>query len=336
MKKFISIVLVCVIFLGFSANANTSVRLTGINDKVLDYQYGTEPVMFSGRICVPYTIFSRDLGISTIYSADRQILTLYNTNHIITIDITTGTIRDENLNIYTGPVFYRGSEIYIPAQIICGIFGLEYSVITSLTETIRISSSSANLSNEVFKTLADIAYKSLTSSETPTVTVPQATPEQEVIKIQNIKPVFIETLTKQQVDMFDEDKITYYVSENSFLDSEIIRYAYIKNHAIGIYVPVQTENVDEYINEINEKIFQTLGIKTRLVYIENSEEVEKIEESSYKNLDLDYRSYTLNDLTKSTKTSVSVNLTKATNIEGLINFCNTNKISVLKIDEFNN
>lgn len=319
-------------FLSFNANANINISFIGINDKVLDYKYGTEPVLFSGAICVPYTVFSRDVGISTIYSAERQILTLYDVNHIVTIDVASGTIHDENLNSYNGPVFFRGNQIYVPAQVICGIFNLNYSVINSDVQTIRISNSSAKVSDEVFKTLADVAYNNLVSVETPPVQQ-ETKPAEQIINVGNIKPIFVETIVKEQIDAFNDGQITYYVSKNSFENSELVRYAYIKNNSIGIYVPSDTENVEEYISQINDLIFKNLGFKTRLIYTENEEQM--VDDKNYSNLSLNYKTYNLTDITKSSMTTISVNLTQTTNFTSFLNFCNTNNVNLIKIDEFN-
>ncbi len=347
MKKFLSIFVVICISVGLNIYAYSDISLIGVNDKVLLYEKGYEPITFAGSICVPYTVFSRDVGVSSVYNSENKILTMYNFDHILTLDISAGTIQDEKLNYYSGSAFFRGNVIYVPASVICDIFGLKYSYMYSNIEIIRISNQSATLSNDVFKTLADSTYANMLNSNSqnngnlglttpPTITQPNVSedvvlPDVEFVKpidVEVIKPIFISNITKEDIDMFSYAQLTYYVDENSFDDTEILRYMYIKNHTIGIFVPESTVNIDEYISNINSKLFEILGFKTTITLFENQElEVLNYSTSSFS----DYNNQKVRD---SIEKVLNINLSNTENIQSFFDFCSANNIIFQKIDEF--
>lgn len=352
MKKFLSVIILICFSLGITSYAYNDITLTGVNDKVLLYESSYEPIVFAGRICVPYTVFSRDVGVSSVYNSERKVLTMYNFNTIITLDISAGTIQDENLNFYEGSAFFRGNVIYVPASVICNIFKLNFSNMHGDTEIVRISNQEAKLSNDVFKTLANSTYANMLNSNsqndslgltsppvstapsvTPDTSQPLVTPEipiKPILNVDTIKPIFISNISKDIIDNFSDGQLTYYIDENSFENTEILRYAYIKNHSIGIFIPENVDNITNYINNINQKLFDTLGFKTRILLFENQEtDIENFVSSQY-------ISYERQKIIDSSDKSININLSDTENINSFIDFCKSENIIFQKIDEFNN
>lgn len=336
--------------LGISVYAVDDISLVGVNDKVLDYVSGSEPIVFAGRVCIPYTVFSRDVGISSIYSSERKVLTMYDFNHIVTLDLSSNTIQDENLRSYAGSAFFRGDVIYVPAQVVCEIFELNYSLLYSDTEIVRIYNDEAKLSNDVFKTLVDATYANMftsgnqsgSSTSTPTTTNPTTRPatstEEEIddsLTVKVIKPTLISTTTKDVIDLFEEGSLTFFADQTTFEDAELLRYLYIKNNAIGIYVSQDEEDVWAYVNQINAQLFKTLGVKTRFLFVENDEYIEELESEGYIIIEDDYRYYSSYQITNSTKTELVIDITEEDNLSSFLLFCDEEKISFIKIDEFN-
>lgn len=350
LKKFLSIILLICMTISISAYAASDVSIIGVNDKVLDYEIGYEPIVFAGRICVPYTVFSKDVGISSIYSADRKILTMYDFNHIVTLDLASNTIQDENLTVYSGSAFFRGSVIYVPVQVVAEIFELNYSLLYSDTEIVRIYNDEAKLADEVFKTLVDATYANmLTSSNQPSGTVggtttttnpsvrpPVITDEsEESLTVKEIQPFFVSEISKETIDLFEEGQLTFFVDQNSFENTEVLRYTHIKNQSVGIFVPQDEQNIDEYISQINDEIFQCLGIKTRIIFTQNQESIDYLEEKGYIVVESDYDYYSSYQITNSSERELKLNLSTETYLEYFLNFCQDETIEITKIDEFN-
>lgn len=349
MKRILSFIVMVCLTLGISAYASNDIRYTGINDKVLEYTIGTEPIIFAGRVCVPYTVFSRDVGISSIYSPNRNVLTMYDLNHIVTFDLSSSTIQDENLTLYSGSAFFRGSVIYVPAEVVSEIFELNYITMSSETDIVRIYNDNAKLTNDVFATLVDATYRSSQylesqtdsqgeteqtnpNSQTSTVT---PTESEEDINVSAIMPVFVSTAIKDVVDVFDERQLTYFVDESSFSNEELIRYIYIKNHTIGIYVPSEIYDVDEYISNINNQLFRILGTKTRVIFAQDDEILSKLNQDRYVVIQSDYDYYSSSQITKSEEETLVIDLTLDSYINNFLAFCDKNDIELLSIDEFN-
>lgn len=118
-----------------SAQAAGNIYLTAINENLLELTSDTMPTWSGGVLYVPYTVFDSgytgiSLGISSSYSRDAGTVTLYNLQQMIVFDLNRGTCYDplteESLS---GRAILRNGRPYVPVSVVCGFFGLTYSVI---------------------------------------------------------------------------------------------------------------------------------------------------------------------------------------------------------------
>ena len=326
-----------------SISASSSHTVIGVNDKILEYKEGYEPINFGGQVYLPYTVFLNGLDVLSVYNEADKVLILYNFDHIITFDIAGRAIRDENLNVYEGEALYRDNVLYIPAETVCDIFGFEFSQLYASVDIVRITNSDNVLANEIFKALVMEKLKEDSKVEPEKPQEPDIPTEEEDIEIignSNIYPVFLggfSEKTKSIMDRLGKYKTTFFIDDTILVSSEILRSIYINNHSIGIYIPKekQNSNVLEYVNSVNDIIFETINEKARLVILEDGNEKynQILQESGYKIFDVDINSYSQSKI-KGTENSI-VNLSSTNAINDFASFCEENKFSIKKLTEFN-
>lgn len=348
MKKIIAVLLsVCLMFTT-TIYASDNIVIVGLNDKIEEFSREYEPILFSGRICVPHTFFLNDFGIYSSYNSDRRVLILYDFDHILTIDLASGSMQDENLKTYSGTAFYRGSQIYLPVQVISDVFGIKYSMLYGKVDILRIYNSKVKLSNDVFIDFAEfLYYKEEVSEVTPPVFVPEKVPDsvvspnvdpnidqkpQEIEYITDIYANFVSNITKEQIDLFEEGEINFFIDQSTFENQEILRYAYIKGHSIGIYVSNDTNDVNEYLNYINQQLFSILGTKTRTILLE-SDQI-SVDENLYKPVTNDFDIFNQSQIIKDTKNTLKINFSAVSDLQNKLSLIREQNINFLKIDEF--
>lgn len=337
MKKIISIALAVVLTIIPCANATTSVYLTGVNDTIIEYKKDTEPYTIGGRLCVPYTVFS-GLGISSSYNNTTKTLVLYNLDKIVTLDLLQGTIRDEKSNYYAGSAYLKSNIAFVPVDVICKIFGFEYSVLTSKTSTIRITNGYQKLSNEVFKSYADTSYDEVIKNISEGSTLGPEQPLKE-IAMQKIYPIMVGEISKAIIDNFEQKTLTIFLDDTSFEDVESIVYASLNRQQFGIKIPSEIcENYIEtsnYIKSINNKLFQLTGEKTRLIFFENDENASReIEKDGYIIITEDFSTFSQSKIEASKLKESVVNLTTAKYSTTFIKYIGQMKLRIESIDKF--
>ncbi|MBQ9647255.1 MAG: hypothetical protein IJV43_02700 [Oscillospiraceae bacterium] len=136
-------------------DAAETVCFTAVNDTLLDLSADTMPFWSGGVLYVPSSAISYgdppELGIFYSRSRDRSTAVLYKQRSVITFDLVAGTIGTNGSQTYSGSALTRGDAVFLPLDVICRFFGLEYSYTRiAYGYLVRIKSDSVVLSDATF------------------------------------------------------------------------------------------------------------------------------------------------------------------------------------------
>lgn len=335
MKKiltFLTLLVMLSLPFAITSSAN-SITITAVNDKVLEYKSTHIPITYRGEYYLPYTIFTEnELGIQSLDRSDNLIL--YTTSNVLYIDKYDGQILGTHNTPHTYAGMQRGNEYYVSVPVVCAFFDLNYSLISTKYNFFRITNGTQTMTNYSFSDFAVMKYE-LTlpkedESEKPTQdTVQDTTKENQTLK--SIYPVFLNTISRQNIENF-QNSGTFFITEETFNDTDLLRYAYINDLNIGIYVNTSDsyENTIKYINEVNSMLFQTLGIKTQLLCFSTKHSSEaSFLALGYVTKAITHSSLSDSSLTTLTSAVVSINtISKGTTLK---NFASKNEIELMKL-----
>lgn len=136
-KRGIGLLLAAVLCAGLVMPASAAnLYFTSINDSVALLTSDTMPFWSGGILYVPYTVFDSakngigvSLGLSASYNQDSGIATVYNLKQqMLSFDLNTGICRDDMTGTtYSARAVMRSGKPYLPLNMVCSFFGLEYS-----------------------------------------------------------------------------------------------------------------------------------------------------------------------------------------------------------------
>ncbi len=154
-------VLLLVVLAPQSAGAADVVYFTAVNDHLLPLNDETMPFWAGGVLYVAYTAFDgSDLGTFYSRSRDKMTAVLYRQRSgALICDFAAGTIYDNSSRqVLGGPPVTRGDIVFLPVEVICRFFGLQYTYTRiNYGFLVRIKSESAVLSDTTFIDAADNA-----------------------------------------------------------------------------------------------------------------------------------------------------------------------------------
>lgn len=270
MKKVLGIFLVLTCLFCTKAFAN-NITLIGVNDTYIPYSTDNSAIYFRDSYYVPYTVFTNNLDINAINQSDT--LMLYGLSTVVNIDKVSGKVINDDNYSYIGLNTIK--MYYVNVPMICELFSLNYSVTKSNYTTLRITSKSTTISDNVFSIYAETNYKnSLTPTTLPT-TPPTVAPEipsdteTSEVTLQSYSPIFLESVSSYNINLFSG---TLFLNRESFNDKDMIREAFVNDFNFGIYINSDDDFIDvlSEINDINSLLFDVLGIKTELLYLKNT------------------------------------------------------------------
>lgn len=294
MKKIISILLLISITatsLIWSSAASTYVICVIVNDEVLPITADTMPFTYGGQMYVPYTVFSKDVGISSARNVSQNTLVLFNFDYILTYDIDNKTVYDENLNSYSYFAIERNSTVYVPLTQVAEKFNITGRVIYDFATVIRISNRYSLIDDVLYvdimepylntaiaeyrKTLEEIIVPTTPDPEPPTSTVKPPTDVEE-------EPLLIEKLYLSVDGEIGEETtgilsvlndynipVTFFIEPSDVLEyDDIIREIYGRGHKIGFYL--DDDSTREELDTANQNLDTILGTKTRLIKFEEA------------------------------------------------------------------
>lgn len=275
------------------ASAAQSIILTAVNDQFLPLSDNTMPARKNGEMYVPYSVFTGALGITAYYNASQKTLVMSSQPNTLTFYIGEGFVYDQNMTSYAQPAYYINGEIYVPVKLICGRFGLEYSMISSDYPVLRITSGNAVLSDHTFIANSAATIRSMVAAyqapspsggtntpQTPEIPVAPPAKEEAVPQPSMVYLIFVGAPTDQTPAILDtlhayDCAATFFLpAENVLEQGDAIRRMVAEGHALGLSVTADAHNADpaallRSLDYQNERLLLLCGATTRLVMIEN-------------------------------------------------------------------
>jgi hypothetical protein len=128
--------------------ASSSINL-GINDSIVTPPKNIPPVFIDNICYVPVDVFSQNFIISYSYDDISKTITLIRGNSSLSFNMRQNIAIDSDKNVYFYTCYYENNTFMVPARLICDVFGLKYSYLTTIN-TVRIRMTAANLSDNQF------------------------------------------------------------------------------------------------------------------------------------------------------------------------------------------
>lgn len=314
-KKSAGLVLVLALLVTLlnSAQASGSIYLTAVNENLLELSSDTMPTWSGGVLYVPYTVFDGsytgiNLGISSSYSRDAGTVTFYNLQQMMVFDLNRGTcynpLTEESL---AGRAIMRNGRPYVPASVVCGFFGLTYSVI-DIDEgyIVRIKSAAVVLSdaryvdaaqNSIRSRLRDY-YQASQSQPTPGVLPPTTDSSSEETEPDivvpddpvdtNVIPTYLAfrcedaqglSAILDTLDSRSQRAIFFFDAEGLERDDALIFRILGSGHSIGLIAEGRTAAATRrLLEEANETLAQVAYARTSVALVPDSQRKELEEE----------------------------------------------------------
>lgn len=162
-RRVLSVLLTAVLLFGLSTPVSAaSLYFTAINDSIPPLTADTMPFWSGGQLYVPYTVFDSNqngvnvsLGLYAKYSQSAGTVTLFNLRQVLVFDLTSRICRDDMTGTtYSSWAVMRSGKPYLPLNMVCSFFGLEYSYnhLPSISQgyLVRIKSADAVLDDALF------------------------------------------------------------------------------------------------------------------------------------------------------------------------------------------
>lgn len=275
------------LLLPLRASASTIV-LTAINDEFLPMSASTMPTKKSGEWYVPYRVFD-SLGIAGAEQQEGDVLVLQGESKTLTFSVSQGYVYDQNMNSFSQPAYSINSSIYVPVKLVCGQFGLSFSLISGENQILRICDENAALSDRDFVSQSageatDIVdgYKNesvpqprppVTEPE-PEDNEPEPVPPEEPIEPATIRPNLIYLTFQGAPNEYSADlldtlaqygrKATFFLPAGGEWDADFVRRMTAEGHTAGLLFSSAEQAPAELLGAANERLFSMAGVTTRL------------------------------------------------------------------------
>lgn len=282
----------CVLLMPQPASASTIV-LTAVNDEFLPLSVSTMPTKMSGEWYAPYAVFS-SFGIAASLQEEGDVLVMQGASWSLTFSLSQGYVYDQNMTSYFQPAYSINNTIYVPVKLVCGQFGLSYSIISGENQILRICDDNAVLSDRDFLSKSsgeadDIVdeYKEETVpkpkppepvEEPPDDNEPEPVPPEEPIEPATIRPnliylTFCGAPNEYSADLLDtlrqyDRTATFFLPVDGNWDMEFVRRLLVEGHTVGLLLTGAETQPEESLAAANETLFASAGVTTRLVTVE--------------------------------------------------------------------
>ena len=157
-RRFLTFVLAIALLLGLVPGQGQAapidwIYLGAVNDRLLEeLTLDAMPFWSKGVFYVPSTFFEgRDTGVLYVRNDTLGLAMLYDQQTDLRFDLKNNTIFDKHGKTYSGQAIQRRGYVFLPLDLVCGHFGLTYTITeTETAPLLRIKSSSAVLSDKTF------------------------------------------------------------------------------------------------------------------------------------------------------------------------------------------
>lgn len=298
--RFVTAVLVLVLAVAVipSLAEGEDIYFTAVNDTLNKLDAATMPFYDKDQYYVPYKIFDDlSLGVYYTYNKENHTLTFFNRRNTLIFQLLLGYSYDNNQQ-YRESAVNKNNTLYIPIKFVCERFGLDFQVIKTPVQVIRVVSD-AELSQNEFK---DKFYNRIVSEGkdylgtgqdttpspgTPTYPGVSPTPSDGPKVIPEVYLSFDCFLTgdkesekrdglKNLLDTLEEHGVTAaFFLTGDFIDSErdtVIRIIGM-GHTVGLLVPesgadyndlTDLQGVIDYLDRSNKLLDSYTFTKTKL------------------------------------------------------------------------
>ncbi|MBS6547396.1 MAG: hypothetical protein KH319_08495 [Butyricicoccus pullicaecorum] len=270
------------------AGASTIV-LTAVNDDFLPLTSSTMPTRRSGEWYVPYSVF-RSFSLTAAEQEDGDLLVIQGENNTLTFSVSQGYVYDQNMNSYSQPAYPINGTIYVPVKLVCGVYGLSFSLISGEHQVLRICDENAMLSDSSFVTQSeqekeDIVEEYIGPPEPPRPvepepdpSEPEPVPPEQPIEPAAIRPELIYLTFAGAPNEYSEDLLntlsmynrhaTFFLPVEGEWDADLVRAIVGEGHSVGFMVPVDRFDETGILTAANERLFEMTGTVTRLISVE--------------------------------------------------------------------
>lgn len=290
------------------------VSFTAVNDTLLALNDETMPFWSGGVLYVASTAFeSSDLGLFYSRSRDKMTAVLYRQRNVIIFNLEAGTIETNSNQTYSGSAVVRGDIVFLPLDVICHYFGLEYSYTRiSYGYLVRIKSSSVVLSDATFidaaaqpmatrynryvRAKAEQAEAAAPSQNTATTKPPQQQ-QQQTQQTQQPEPEPERTVyfvisstaadkTAPLLTRLSEGRATYLFAPEALEGADdLLRRLASGGGAVALLVDASdgSESALAQIEAGNRAVWAAANLKTRLVRLDGASEetIRRVAEAGY-------------------------------------------------------
>ncbi|MBR3561536.1 MAG: hypothetical protein IKN81_08430 [Oscillospiraceae bacterium] len=266
-------------------DAAASVCFTAVNDQLLPLSDETMPFWSGGTFYVPSSaIDGNDLGIHYNRNLEHTAIVLYKVRNAITFNYSTGTVETNSGQHYVGTVIIRGSIVFLPLDVLCRFFGLEYTYTRiNYGYLLRIKSDSVVLSDATFIDAAESSfaqryaqYERAQAPVVPAVEEPDNTAVPQVEAKRTFYPVIGVTdaaSAGQVLSQLSGGRATYLFTPQSLIGADdLLRRLCAGDGAVALRIDASAgvETALVQIDEANELLWRAACVKTRLVRLDNA------------------------------------------------------------------
>ena len=260
------------------ADAADTVYFTAVNDQLLPLNDETMPFWSGGALYVPSTALDgNDLGIFYSRSRDRSTAVLYRQRSVITFDLAAGTIDTNSGQSYAGSAIARGDTVFLPLDVICRFFGLEYSYTRiNYGYLVRIKNENVVLSDATLRYTRYERAKMPEADETPQPvenTPAQETPQQRTVYL--VIEATDAAHTEQTLAYLSSGRAAFLFAPEHLPDAgDLLRQLASGGGAIALRVDASAgaNAALSQIAEGNRALWNAANVKTRLVRLDGASE----------------------------------------------------------------
>lgn len=201
----LALVLALALMLGSppSEAAFSGIYITAVNERVLELNDETMPFLSDGVLYVSNSVFDgNDLEVRYMRNNSMGLAVLYTNTLDLRFNLEESSVSDKDGNTYTGHAIERNGYVFFPLDLVCRVFGLDWSYNkTEIAPLIRITSDAVILSDASFISAAEglmqSRYNDYTAKNKPSAVTPEA---EKPAKEETVTPPVSEEVVEETVD----------------------------------------------------------------------------------------------------------------------------------------
>ena len=286
MKKRWAAGILCILLLfqlSSPVQAAGKVYFVAAEESVLPLSDASMPFWHGGYLYVAASVFT-SLGVSVINNTAKGLMVLEKERRALLFDRNKGTVQDSSGSSYAPGAVQSGGTVFVPASVVAGFFGLQYSVTDVPNGTlVWLRSPDFGMSIRSFANAATYSmeerYSAYIKDSQPSVSdSEEPAPETPAVPTAGARIHLClegDSRTGGLLDVLDRagSWATFYCSPE-FMEENgaLLRRMTASGHTVGILVDgTAGEPLEEQLHRGNDALYRATFTKTRLVYLRNPE-----------------------------------------------------------------